>query len=98
MLNQVFAGWGGLLDAAGGGYVIRRHAVAKDGQRSGATDFPDLTGLQVKLQEEGRFLNIRAVRVPLIDVAGRGRDLVPLRILPCEVTIEPPKHVRLERR
>src|ERR1039457_125825 len=76
--------------------MIGRHAVAKDGQWAGALNLPDRTGPQSKLLKEGRLLDIRAVAVPLIDVARFGRDLVPLWILLCEITIELAKHFRLE--
>src|SRR5262245_12900626 len=88
MLEQISPRRRGLLDAARGRNMISRPAVAKNPERAGAGDLPNLARLQRKVHEKRRLLNIRAARIPLIHVAGRSRYFVPLRVLIGEVFIE----------
>ena len=69
MLEEIFSG-GGFLDAAGRRDVVGGDAVAENGERAGAADFRDLTGLQAEMREERRLLDVSALFVPLVDVAG----------------------------
>ncbi len=55
-------------------------------------------GCSAEIVEERRLLDVGALLVPLIDLAGAGGDFVPLRILRGEIAVELAEHFRLERR
>jgi hypothetical protein len=50
-----------------------------------------------EVREERRLLDVGGLRVPLVNVARGGRDLVPLRILRGEVRVELAEDLGLER-
>ena len=54
--------------------------------------------LHRKVLKERRLVNVVALLVPLINFASARLDLVPLRILICEIAIKPAEDFRLERR
>ena len=54
-------------------------------------------GFHREILEERRLVNVIALLVPLINLAGARRDFVPLRILLGEVAIEPAENFRRER-
>ena len=55
-------------------------------------------GFKLKLREERRLLNVSALRVPFVNVAGARRNFVPLRILRGEIAIKLAENFRLQRR
>src|SRR6185437_11976199 len=73
------------------------HAVAENAQWPRALDLADFARLQTEVREEWRFLDICALGIPLVHVAGARRDFVPLRILPGEVAVQFLEHLRLQR-
>src|SRR4029077_20855271 len=98
MLEQVFAGWRSLLDTAGWGDVISRHAVAENAQSAGAGDGFDRARLQTEAGEEGRLLDISAFGVPFIGIPCGGRNFVPLWILRGKVAVQLTEHLRAQGR
>src|SRR5205823_12324202 len=91
VLDQILPGRRIGLDRTGRTDVIRRHRIAEDGQRTRAPHVARFSGAHLEVAEEGRLLDVRRLRIPLVKRAGRGRDLVPERILLREVRIEPPE-------
>ena len=77
--------------------MVGRHAVAKNSQRARALDFADCARLHRETVEERRFLDVRGLGIPFIDVAGAGRDFIPLGILRGEILVKLAKHFRLQR-
>src|SRR5688572_1513360 len=78
--------------------MVGRNRIAKNPESSGTGDFSDRSGKHAEVGEEGRLLNVRRTSVELINIAGGGRDLVPLGILLSEIRVELLKHLRFERR
>ena len=97
LFQQVLAGRGGLLEAASRADVIRGDAVAKDAECVGALDLVDVTWDEAEAFEERRLLDVGAVAIPLVHVAGAALDLVPLRILVGKAGVETLEHVGLQR-
>src|SRR5436190_17557686 len=95
VVHEVFSRWGSFLDGTGGGNVVGRDAVAENAQRPGALDFANLAGLRGEILEERRLLDVRAVGVPLINIARAGWNLAPFGILFGEIPIEFLKNLRL---
>ena len=72
--------------------------VSKDPHRPGTCDICDRPGLHAKSEEEWRFLDVCARRVPLVNLSGRRWHLVPFRILIGKTSVELLKNLGLERR
>ena len=77
--------------------MIGRYCVAKDAKRASASNLFNAPGLHRKILEKGRLVNVVALLVPLVDVAGAGRDIVPLRVLIGKIAIEFAESLRRER-
>jgi hypothetical protein len=78
--------------------MVRGHTVTKNPKRARAFDVCNGPGLEIEIRKEGRFLNIRALGVPLINVACRAGNLVPLRILLRKIAVKFAEDLRLESR
>ena len=78
----------GFLDRTSWADVIGGDAVAEDAERTCAFDLGDITGGHAEVSEERRMLDVGRFTVPLEDFANAAFDLVPLRILRCEVGVE----------
>ena len=79
-------------------FLAGGHAVAEDAEGAGSADLADLARLHAEASEERGLLNVRAVRIPLIDVSRSGGNFVPLWILLGEIAIELAKDLGLKRR
>ncbi len=66
-------------------------------ERARAGDGRDAAGLQRKVREERRLLDVGGFAIPLIHVAGAGRDFVPFGILRGEILVKLAEHFRLQR-
>ena len=88
--------WGLLLDGSSRRDMIGRNRVTEDAQRTGSGDRSDHAGFHTEVFEEGGLLDVGALGIPLIDLSGRGTDLVPLGILSCEIAVQCGKHLRCE--
>src|SRR5437899_2582976 len=73
-------------------------AVPFAAQRPGALDFANLTGLRGEVLEERGLLDVGAIGVPFVNIAGAGWDLAPFGILFGEIPVELLKNVRLQGR
>src|ERR1051325_562637 len=76
--------------------MICRNGVAKNSESPGAADFFDLTRFHREILEEGRFMNVIALGIPMINVAGAGWDFVPLRVLTGKIAVKTSKNFGLE--
>ena len=96
VFDGVFCGGRAGVDGAGGRDVVSRDRVAEDAHRAGAFDVGDRSGGHAEVLEEGRFLDVGALAVPIVDLADAGWHFVPLRILVCEAGVEFLENLGLE--
>ena len=96
VVDQEPARRGALLDSTGRGDVVGGHRVPEDAQRTGPADLGNGACLHAELREERRLLDVGGIAVPLVHVAHARGNLVPLRVLGCEVGVERPEHLGLE--
>src|SRR4030095_706966 len=75
-----------------------REGVAKKAKRASATNFFNVPGLHREILEERRLVNVIALLVPLVNVAGARRNVVPLRILIGKMAVKFAERFRCERR
>ena len=92
--NQILPGWRRSLDCAGGRNVIGRDGIAENAQGACATDFLDMSGLHREILEKGRLMNVIALLIPLVNIAGARWNLIPLRILVRKIAIQFAKRLR----
>ncbi len=76
--------------------MVGRDRVAEDAHGAGALDVGDRSGRHAEVLEEGRFLDVGALGIPIVDLADAGWHFVPLGILVCEAGIEFLENLRLE--
>src|SRR5205085_3723112 len=86
------------LDGPGGRNVIGGDGIAENPERAGSANFFDLAWCHRKIFEERRLVDVVAVFIPLVDLAGTRGNFIPLRILPGEVAVEPAENFRGEGR
>ena len=96
MFNQILAGSGILLDAAGRRDVVGRHRVAENPQRPRPGNVADRSGMHRELLEERRLLDVRACCVPMIHRSDRCWDFIPCRVLRGEILVQRAEYLRLE--
>ena len=94
MFAEEASGRGFFLDGSGGRNVVGGHGITEDAKRSRSGDRGDGSGLHPEVFKEGGLLDISALSIPLVDLADRGTDLVPFRILSRKVTVEAGEHLR----
>ena len=74
--------------------MIGRYCVAENAKRASTSNLFNVTGLHREILEERRLVNVIAFFVPLVNVTGARRNVVPLRILICKIAIEFAEGVR----
>ena len=77
--------------------MIGRYCVAENAKRASTSNLFNVTGLHREILEERRLVNVIAFFVPLVNVTGARRNVVPLRILICKIAIEFAEGVRCKR-
>src|SRR5258707_4335935 len=77
--------------------MIGRNGVSENSEGARANNVFDLPDVHREIFEERRFMNVVALLVPLINVAGAGWNFVPLRILVGEIAIKFSENFRSKR-
>src|SRR5204862_91872 len=77
--------------------VIGRNGVSENSEGARAGNVFDLPDRHREIFEERRFMNVIALFVPLINVAGAGWNFVPFRILIGEIAIKFAENFRRKR-
>src|SRR5206468_12011928 len=96
--HQILSGGRSFLDCPCRRNVIGRYRVAKNAKRARASNLFNVPGLHRKILEKRRLVNVVALLVPLVNVAGARRVFVPFRILIGKIAIEFAASLRRERR
>ena len=94
MLDEVGTCGAVLLDVTRWANVVRGDAIAKDAERTCTVNLSDVTRCHAEALEERRLLDVGAVAVPLINMAGAALHAVPLRILIGKTRVETLEHIR----
>ena len=86
--HQILSGWRSFFDRSRRGNVVRCYGVPENPKGARAADFGDMAGLHREILEKRRLMNVIALFVPLVNVAGARRNLIPLRVLVRKIAIE----------
>src|SRR5437867_595592 len=86
--HQILSGWRSFFDRSRRGNVIGCYGVPENPKGARAADFGDMAGLHREILEERRLMNVIALLIPLVNVAGARRNLIPLRVLVRKIAIE----------
>ena len=76
--------------------MVGRNRVTEKAQCTRSGDRLDRAGCHREVREEWRLLDVGRFLLEGVNIARRGRDLVPLRILLGEVDVETAEHLGLE--
>ena len=97
VFDQIFPRRRSCFDRASRRNVVGRDGITENTERTRSSDVGDLPRVHGEVFEERRVLDVSALVVPRVELSGRARDLVPLRVLPGEIRVKLAEDFRLER-